>query len=191
MPINEYYIIDRYMFIEENPDAVNNGGVTEENLVVAENLEFAPDALGNQNSAPEEVEFRWVDECVRDEDIAPAAPAVNEEEFSRYDDVAGKMNEEKADEYGFIPDESLAASADPYASGFDEEHPKPTYQQLRNAGFSKFEANQILYGPHDSYSEKELFECLYSDHPKEAYDAMMRRKTDEMLERIDRTLANI
>ena len=75
-----------------------------------------------------------------------------------------------------IRPEGIGAS-NPYASGFDEEHPLPTYKELRNAGFSDFEANKIIYGTYTIYSEKELFECLYgSDDPKAAYDAIILNK---------------
>lgn len=82
--------------------------------------------------------------------------------------------------------------SNPYASGFDEEHPLPSYRELRNAGFTDFEAKKILYGTHEMYSDKELFECLYgSDDPKAAYDAMIRKKTDEMSREIDKLIANL
>lgn len=80
----------------------------------------------------------------------------------------------------------------PYSSGFDDEHPMPSYKELRNAGFTDFEAKKILYGTHEIYSDKELFECLYgSDNPKEAYDAMIREKTAEMQRRIDTLISDI
>lgn len=90
-----------------------------------------------------------------------------------------------------IRPEGIGAS-NPYASGFDEEHPLPTYKELRNAGFSDFEANKIIYGTYTIYSEKELFECLYgSDDPKAAYDAMIREKIAEHLNRTDRLIAEL
>ncbi len=76
----------------------------------------------------------------------------------------------------------------PYASGFDEEHPVPTYDQLRNAGFTDYEAKLITSHTYSTYSEKELFEVLYSENPKEAYDAMMRQKLDELDKKIARTI---
>lgn len=57
----------------------------------------------------------------------------------------------------------------PYDSGFDDEHPIPSYKELRNAGFTDFEAKQIIYGNHEIYSDKELYDCLYgSEKPKES-----------------------
>lgn len=83
-------------------------------------------------------------------------------------------------------------ASNPYASGFDDEHPIPTYKELRNAGFTDFEANQIIYGTYTSFSEKELFECLYgSDNPKEAYDAMMQEKAAELSSKIDRLITEL
>ena len=82
----------------------------------------------------------------------------------------------------------------PFESGFDAEHPMPTYDQLRNAGFSEYLAKNILYGERHSYSQKELFQCLYeSDDPVKAYNEMMdakvkesTRKTDQLIKDIER-----
>lgn len=79
----------------------------------------------------------------------------------------------------------------PYESGFDEEHPLPTYDELRNAGFTDFEAKQITYHTYTVFSEKELFEVLYSENPKEAYDAMMRKKLDDLDDHINTILTII
>ena len=78
----------------------------------------------------------------------------------------------------------------PYESGFDEEHPMPTYDQLRNAGFSDYLANQILHGKH-SYSDKELFNVLYSPDPVEAYNQMMKAKVDKHIAETDELLKSI
>lgn len=84
--------------------------------------------------------------------------------------------------------ESLNKPIDnPYSSGFDKDHPMPTYDDLRNAGFSDYLANQILYGTH-SYSDKELFNVLYSPNPKEAYDNMMKEKVDKHLKECEELL---
>lgn len=80
----------------------------------------------------------------------------------------------------------------PYDSGFDDEHPIPSYKELRNAGFTDFEAKKIIYGDHEMYSDKELYECLYeSDDPKASYDAMIKEKTDEMFRKIDDRIARL
>lgn len=79
----------------------------------------------------------------------------------------------------------------PYESGFDEDHPLPTYDELRNAGFTDFEAKQITYHTYTVFSEKELFEVLYSENPKEAYDAMMRGKLDDLDDHINRLITSI
>lgn len=80
----------------------------------------------------------------------------------------------------------------PYDSGFDDEHPIPSYKELRNAGFTDFEAKKIIYGDHEMYSDKELYECLYeSDDPKASYDAMIKEKTDEMFRKIDERIARL
>lgn len=86
------------------------------------------------------------------------------------------------------------SSASPFESGFDAEHPMPTYDQLRNAGFSEYLAKNILYGESHSYSQKELFRCLYeSDDPVKAYNEMLEAKikassarTDELIKDIER-----
>ena len=70
----------------------------------------------------------------------------------------------------------------PFESGFDAEHPMPTYDQLRNAGFSDHIANRILSGDSHSYSQRELFHCLYeSDDPLKAYNEMMHAKVEKSL----------
>lgn len=180
------------MIIDNVFESAPEEEVTNEPIAGMENPEFPVDPVAGVDGVAQETEFQWVDEVVKDSDLGVEPIEPQETEYTREDGIGAQVSVENTDsENLFIPDDKVGASADPYASGFDEDHPKPTYQELRNAGFTKFEANQILYGPHDSYSEKELFECLYSENPKEAYDAMMRQKTDELLERIDRTLANI
>lgn len=92
---------------------------------------------------------------------------------------------------GLVGDENAVISKgvkgafnNPYSSGFDKDHPMPTYDQLRNAGFSEYLANQILHGTH-SYSDKELFNVLYSEDPVNAYNQMMEAKVNAALERSD------
>lgn len=72
----------------------------------------------------------------------------------------------------------------PYESGFDAEHPLPTYEQLRNAGFTNNEARIIRYGHNANYSQKELYKVLYeSDDPVKAYRKMIKEKVDELINR--------
>lgn len=72
----------------------------------------------------------------------------------------------------------------PYESGFDAEHPLPTYEQLRNAGFTNHEAQVIRYGRSSNYSQKELYKVLYeSDDPVKAYRKMIREKVNELINR--------
>lgn len=93
---------------------------------------------------------------------------------------------------GMIEEDISNNVCSPYDSGFDDEHPIPSYKELRNAGFTDFEAKQIIYGNHEIYSDKELYDCLYgSENPKEAYDAMIRKKTDEAMNKIDDFMFNI
>ena len=78
----------------------------------------------------------------------------------------------------------LFASSDPFSSGFDAEHPMPSYDQLRNAGFSDHVANSILNtDQHHTYSQRELHDVLYSDNPLEAYNQMMSAKAQAHFQR--------
>lgn len=79
----------------------------------------------------------------------------------------------------------------PYSSGFDAEHPMPSYEQLRNAGFSEHVANQILNGGNHCYSQKELFQALYSENPLQAYNDMMHAKGDEIFKRSEELINGI
>lgn len=98
---------------------------------------------------------------------------------------------------GFDPVEGLGnaelgSSNDPFSSGFDSEHPMPSYEQLRNAGFSHHVADNIVYGTSHSYSQKELFHVLYeSDNPLDAYNDMMKEKADALNESTDALIKEI
>lgn len=75
-----------------------------------------------------------------------------------------------------------------FDSGFDEDHPRPTVDQLQNAGFSHQMAERIVagYGGDHSYSDRELFHCFYeSDNPVEEYNKMMNAKVHAALDRSD------
>lgn len=80
----------------------------------------------------------------------------------------------------------------PFDSGFDAEHPMPSFEQLRNAGFSDYIAHSILDGGTHSYSEKELFQCLYgSDDPVKAYNEMMEAKVNLALDKSESIINDI
>lgn len=81
----------------------------------------------------------------------------------------------------------LGNSNNPFSSGFDSEHPMPSYEQLRNAGFCDEVAHSITDGILcHPYSQKELFHVLYeSDDPVEAYNDMMKEKWDALNEKAD------
>lgn len=80
----------------------------------------------------------------------------------------------------------------PFDSGFDEDHPMPTYEELLNAGFSDEVAVNILYGGSHCYSQRELYHCFYeSDDPLKAYNEMVEAKADECIKRADRLIHDI
>lgn len=87
--------------------------------------------------------------------------------------------------------ESTLVLSSVYSSGFDENHPMPSYDGLRNAGFSDFLANQILFGDGHCYSQKELFNALYSDDPLSAYNEMIDSKVNNVLNRSDKLIEDI
>ena len=79
-----------------------------------------------------------------------------------------------------------------FESGFDDKHPLPTYEQLRNAGFSDYLAKSILQGGPHSYSQRELFHCLYeSDDPVKAYNEMMEAKVNASIAKSDMLIREI
>jgi hypothetical protein len=87
---------------------------------------------------------------------------------------------------------TLGAAHSPFSSGFDAEHPMPTYEELRNAGFSDYLAHNIAEGLSHSYSDKELFHVLYeSDDPVAAYNEMMEDKAQVALDKADALIADI
>lgn len=79
----------------------------------------------------------------------------------------------------------------PFDSGFDDKHPMPTYDQLRNAGFSEYLANQILHGVTHCYSQRELHDVLYSDDPVGNYNAMVEAKAQAALNRADKMIEDL
>ena len=86
-------------------------------------------------------------------------------------------------------DDTLGVShSNPFSSGFDAEHPMPTIEELRNAGFSGETAAHLVYGIHD-YSERELFHCFYeSEDPHEAFLELERQKMRELIFRTDQNI---
>ena len=80
----------------------------------------------------------------------------------------------------------------PFDSGFDAEHPFPTYEQLRNAGFSSEVAHNMIDGLDHAYSQKELYHVLYeSDDPLTAYNEMMDEKVQETCGKIDKMIEDV
>lgn len=80
----------------------------------------------------------------------------------------------------------------PFDSGFDADHPMPTYDQLRNAGFSDYLAHNITSALSHSYSERELYHCFYeSDDPLKAYNEMMEAKVHDSIAKTDKLINDI
>ena len=76
--------------------------------------------------------------------------------------------------------------SNPFSSGFDKDHPMPTYDQLRNAGFCSEDAKKILYNTNHIYSSKELYHCFYeSPDPVKAYKDMMSEKAKLQIEKTE------
>lgn len=87
---------------------------------------------------------------------------------------------------------TLGASHNPFSSGFDAEHPLPSYDELRNAGFSDYLARNISEGGCHSYSDRELFHVLYeSEDPVAAYNEMMDTKYHHASDNIDSRIKNM
>ena len=118
---------------------------------------------------------------------------MNEEQFNPLDDLHD-------DPFSSInsPDEDVLGGVfnhkglSPFDSGFDAAHPMPTYDQLRNAGFSDYLAHQITGGLSHSYSQRELFHCLYeSEDPVKAYNEMMDAKVQDSIAKTDKLIQEI
>lgn len=77
-------------------------------------------------------------------------------------------------------------------SVFDEEHPIPSYEELRNAGFNDYLARNISEGGCHSYSDEELFHVLYeSEDPVAAYNEMMDAKAHDAIDKADALIDEI
>lgn len=88
--------------------------------------------------------------------------------------------------------ETLGASHNPFSSGFDAEHPLPSYDELRNAGFSDYLARHISEGGCHSYSDRELFHVLHeSEDPVAAYNEMMEDKAQHIMDKTDSLINEI
>ena len=118
---------------------------------------------------------------------------MNEEQFNPMDDL---QNDSLSSIYN--TDEDLIGGVfrhrnlSPFDSGFDAEHPMPTYDQLRNAGFSEHLARNIISGLSHSYSQRELYHCLYeSDDPLKAYNEMMEAKVQDSIAKTDQLIHDI
>ena len=118
---------------------------------------------------------------------------MNEEQLSPLDDL-------QDDTFSSInnPDEDVLGGVlnhkglSPFDSGFDAEHPMPTYAQLRNAGFSDYLAHHISGGLSHAYSQKELFHCLYeSEDPVKAYNEMMDAKARDAMAKTDKLIQEL
>lgn len=87
---------------------------------------------------------------------------------------------------------TLGASQNLFSSGFDAEHPLPSYDELRNAGFSDYLARHISEGGCHSYSDRELFHVLYeSEDPVAAYNEMMEDKAQHIMDKTDSLINEI
>ena len=119
---------------------------------------------------------------------------MNEEQFNplddlRSDDPFSSINGLDEDALGGVFNHK---GLSPFDSGFDAEHPMPTYDQLRNAGFSDYLAHQITGGLSHSYSQRELFHCLYeSEDPVKAYNEMMDEKVKDSIAKTDKLIQEI
>ena len=79
-----------------------------------------------------------------------------------------------------------------FDSGFDAGHPMPTYDQLRNVGFSDYLAHNITSGLSHSYSEKELYHWFYeSADPLKSYNDMMVAKVYDSIAKTDKLINDI
>lgn len=79
-----------------------------------------------------------------------------------------------------------------FSSGFDDEHPFPSYEELKDMGFSDYLARNITEGEEHSYSNGELFHVLYeSEDPVAAYNDMMETKAHDAIEKADTLIEDI
>lgn len=86
-----------------------------------------------------------------------------------------------------------------FGSGFDAEHPYPTFEQLCEAGFRSevaFSISEEYRNPysnaHHPYTKRELYHVLYeSDDPVKAYNEMMEEKFRKKLDKFDKALDDV
>lgn len=103
------------------------------------------------------------------------------------DDVLMPSSEGTGELQGMVDDTHCTfGSSSMFSSGFDDDHPFPSYEELRNAGFSDYLARNITDGGCHSYSNEELFRVLYeSKDPVTAYNDMMETKAHDALAKAD------
>lgn len=89
--------------------------------------------------------------------------------------------------------EILGSSTHTYTNSvFDDEHPLPSYEELRNAGFSEYLAHHISEGDCHSYSDSELYHVLYeSENPVTAYNDMMDGKAQAAINKADAIIEDV
>lgn len=79
-----------------------------------------------------------------------------------------------------------------FGTDFDAEHPYPSYEELRKAGFSEYLAHRISDGGAHSYSDEELYHVIYeSEDPVAAYNEMMNAKAYHAMDRADAMINDI
>lgn len=110
------------------------------------------------------------------------------------DDVFMSSPEEMGETMGIVDNthDVFGSSDSSLGSVFDDEHPLPSYEELRNAGFSDYLARSITDGGCHSYSDEELFHVLYeSEDPVSAYNEMMETKAHDALAKADDLINDI
>lgn len=91
---------------------------------------------------------------------------------------------------GTVNDSGMNHSS--FGSGFDGEHPFPSYEELRNAGFSDDLAHNIAESESHSYTDRELFHVIYeSENPVDAYNEMMAAKAQNAIDKADALMKGI
>lgn len=119
--------------------------------------------------------------------------SMNDEQFNPLDDLqSNPLSNNSPSDDDLIGGVFNHKGLSPFDSGFDADHPMPTYDQLKNAGFSDYLAHQITGGLSHCYSQRELFHCLYeSEDPVKAYNEMMDAKAQDSIEKADKLIQEI
>lgn len=119
---------------------------------------------------------------------------MDEMNYDLVDDVFMSLPEGTGELDGIVdtPHDPFGSSDNPLGSVFDDEHPFPSYEELRNAGFSEHLARNITNGGCHSYTNEELFHVLYeSEDPVAAYNEMMDIKAHIALDKADELIDDI